>query len=463
MDGVAAVDRIGVAEAHGDVVGEVGGEAAGVHRVDVGEQLGSVGHGRCVYKNDVRAKHDPRHPPPHVLRRRRAGGLRLPRAAARPAQREEDRPVRRRDPDLPPLLREPDRRPVDDPHELPLPPGGLDGPARDQPAPHDQRVGPGRRARLLGRPAARGRHRGRRGRAPRHPAPRLRPSLRHPVLVRGRDRGRRPPALGRRRRAARARDPRRLRHHHLGPRARADGRLPAPRLGAEHVQSDGPAPPVPDRHRRGRRAPARAGRGARAPAGHVVVRRGHDPPPRVRRASTPRTRRRPRTGSSASATPTSPTSRTAATSTRSTSARPAARCSSSPRRRRRASRSTSPRRSSAPTCASRRTGRTGAPRSRSSSRSTRSRRSSAEPAPRRPAGRGGAGDRPGAAGRGGRPRPRPGPGVHARAPRRAARRARRRLRAAAGGGRLVVPGALQRAARSPTSRGSARRSRPARA
>jgi hypothetical protein len=39
VDGVAAVDRIGVAEAHGDVLGEVGAEALGLHRVDVREQL----------------------------------------------------------------------------------------------------------------------------------------------------------------------------------------------------------------------------------------------------------------------------------------------------------------------------------------------------------------------------------------------------------------------------------------
>ena len=41
----------------------------------------------------------------------------------------------------------------------------------------------------------------------------------------------RPQALGRQRRAARARDPRRPRHHHVGSRAGADGRLPAPRHG----------------------------------------------------------------------------------------------------------------------------------------------------------------------------------------------------------------------------------------
>ena len=49
---------------------------------------------------------DPRHPPPDVLRRRRAGGLRLPRPHARPEERQEDGPLRRRDPDLPPLLRQ---------------------------------------------------------------------------------------------------------------------------------------------------------------------------------------------------------------------------------------------------------------------------------------------------------------------------------------------------------------------
>ena len=52
-----------------------------------------------------------------------------------------------------------------------------------------------------------------------------------PYVDRRRDRAGRPRALGRRRRAARARDPRRPRHHHLGPRAGADGRLPAPRHG----------------------------------------------------------------------------------------------------------------------------------------------------------------------------------------------------------------------------------------
>ena len=112
-------------------------------------------------------------------------------------------------------------------------------------------------ARLLGRPAARGRHRGHRGRAPRHAAPRLRPPLRDPVLVRRRDRGRRPRALGRQRRAARARDPRCVRHHHLRARARADGRVPAPRDGRRPRAVRRAPPPVPDRHRRGRRAPAR--------------------------------------------------------------------------------------------------------------------------------------------------------------------------------------------------------------
>ena len=138
---------------------------------------------------------------------------------------------------------------------------------------------------------------------------------------------------------------------------------------------------------------------------------------------------------------------------------PAARCSSSPPRRRRASPSTSRRTSSARTCASRRTGRTGAARSISWSRSTRSSRSS-EPAPRSTARPGRQSARPGAAGRRRPPRPRPGAGLHARAPRRWASTiptsptSCRRRRAAPG-----TRGASTSRG-SPTSRSSARRSRP---
>ena len=94
----------------------------------------------------------------NVLRRRSGRqGLRLPRAHARVEERQEDRALRRRDPDLPPLLRQRDGRPEHDPHELPLPAGRLDGQARDQPAADDPAVGPGRLARLLGGPAGPGR------------------------------------------------------------------------------------------------------------------------------------------------------------------------------------------------------------------------------------------------------------------------------------------------------------------
>ena len=47
-DRVAAVHRIGVAEAHRRVVGQVRREAVGLHRVDVGEQGGAVGHGSSL-------------------------------------------------------------------------------------------------------------------------------------------------------------------------------------------------------------------------------------------------------------------------------------------------------------------------------------------------------------------------------------------------------------------------------
>src|SRR3954447_6503747 len=65
-----------------------------------------------------------RQPSPDVLRRRCAGGLRLPRPHAGPEERQEDRALRRRDPDLPPLLRQPGGGRVDDPDSLPVPPGG---------------------------------------------------------------------------------------------------------------------------------------------------------------------------------------------------------------------------------------------------------------------------------------------------------------------------------------------------
>ena len=98
---------------------------------------------------------DRRHPPPDLLRRRRAGGLRLPRPHARPQERQEDGALRRRDPDLPPLLRQPGRRREHDPDGLPVPPGGLDGQARDQPGEVDQRGRARGVDRLLARPPVR--------------------------------------------------------------------------------------------------------------------------------------------------------------------------------------------------------------------------------------------------------------------------------------------------------------------
>ena len=178
----------------------------------------------------------------------------------------------------------------------------------------DQRRRARRLDRLLGRPAAR---RGRRGR--RRSSASARSGSSSPIRAGSRTRSSARPsaddarAVGRQRGPARARDPRRLRHHHLGARARADGRVPAPRRSARHVALRGAAPPVPGRHRRGRRPPDRARRGARPAAGHVAFGEGtiHH---HAFDSAPPRTRRRSRTGSSASASPTSPTSRTAATS-----------------------------------------------------------------------------------------------------------------------------------------------------
>ena len=86
-----------------------------------------------------------------------------------------------------------------------------------------------------------------------------------------------------RRRRRRARDPRRVRRRR--PRSAspsrwtssscADGR---PQAGLRRRE-----PPVRDRHRRRPRPDPRARRGARPAAGHLDVRRGHDPSPRLRR------------------------------------------------------------------------------------------------------------------------------------------------------------------------------------
>src|SRR4051794_30335997 len=55
---------------------------------------------------DARQGDDPRDASPHVLRRHRTGGLRLPRPPPRAQERQEDGALRRRDSDLPPLLRQ---------------------------------------------------------------------------------------------------------------------------------------------------------------------------------------------------------------------------------------------------------------------------------------------------------------------------------------------------------------------
>ncbi len=194
-----------------------------------------------------------------------------------------------------------------------------------------------------------------------------------PYQIVGETGDRRARALRRRRRPVRARDPRRLGHDDLGPRARADGPLPArgDELRARRLR--GRAPPVPADRLRQRPDP-RAGRGARPAAGHVALRRGHDPPPRLRRRHVrepaareglhrrPRLHRRLRRQGPRLLLQRLPAH----------AGRRAVRARLLDRRR--ASRSTRPRTSSARTCASRRTGRTGAPRSPSSSRSRRSRR-----------------------------------------------------------------------------------------
>ena len=131
---------------------------------------------------------------------------------------------------------------------LPVPPGGLDGQARDQPAAKRSTLAVP--AESIGYWADRlsgAGHRDDRGRALRHRAARVRAPVRHPVPLVGETRDRRARALRRRRRAVRARDPRRLRHDDLGPRARADGRVPARGVQRRARRLRGRAPPVPAR------------------------------------------------------------------------------------------------------------------------------------------------------------------------------------------------------------------------
>ena len=142
----------------------------------------------------------------------------------------------------------------------------------------------GRVGRLLGRPAARGGIDVDGGRALRHAAAGVRASLRHPVPVVGEtepddrepwDGGDVP-----------------LEHAIRGAHGTTTSvREPEPMddflrraHGRRARRLRGAAPPVPDRRRRRRRPADRARRGARAGAGQLVVRRGHDPPPRLRHA-----------------------------------------------------------------------------------------------------------------------------------------------------------------------------------
>ena len=71
--------------------------------------------------------------PPDDVGRPAQEDLRLPHRPARPLQRQEDGALRRQGADLPPLLRKPPRRCEHDPDDLPVPPGGRDGPARLEP------------------------------------------------------------------------------------------------------------------------------------------------------------------------------------------------------------------------------------------------------------------------------------------------------------------------------------------
>ena len=102
---------------------------------------------------DAQPRHHPRDPSPDLLRRHAAGGLRLPRPHARAQEHQEDRAVRRRAARLPPVLRQPGGRREHGPDELPVPPRGLDGQARHEPAQADQPVRAGGLDRLLGGPA----------------------------------------------------------------------------------------------------------------------------------------------------------------------------------------------------------------------------------------------------------------------------------------------------------------------
>ena len=317
---------------------------------------------------------DRRHPPPDLLRRRRAGGLRLPRPDARPQERQEDGALRRRDPDLPPLLRQPGRRREHDPDRVPVPPGGLDGQARDQPGEVDQRRRPAEsigywRDRLKGAGIAV-------DEVERFGTQRL--EFAHPcgipyqMVGETREDTREPYGGG----------DVPAEHAIRGAWGTTTSvREPEPMddflreaFNAEQIGSEGAHHQYRLTGSRPRPDP-RARRGARPAAGHVALRRGHDPPPRLRRrllrepAARQGLHRRPRLHR-----------RLRRQGPRLLLQRLPAHARRRAVRARlldrgRASRSTSPSTSSARTCASRRTGRTAAPRSTSWSRSTPSRRS----------------------------------------------------------------------------------------
>ena len=122
-----------------------------------------------------------------------------------------------------------------------------------------------------------------RGRALRHAAARVRAPVRHPVPA-----GRSRPARTRASPTAAATSPPSTRSAAPGaprPRSASPSRwtTSCARRSTRAARLRGRAPPVPHHRRQRPRPDPRARRGARPAAGHVALRRGHDPPPRLRR------------------------------------------------------------------------------------------------------------------------------------------------------------------------------------
>ena len=251
--------------------------------------------------------------------------------AARPEERQEDRAVRRRDPGLPPLLRQPPGRPEHAAHGVPVPPGRLDGQARHQPG-QVAATSRCRRTRSASGPTACPSTASSTSAASDSDrAPVLPPSVRDRVRDRRRGRSRTT--------ASRTRAPACPRQHAIRGAygTTTSVREPDPMsffvtegMGGKLLVLRG------CRTTSSRSATSRATAGCSSWSRSPTFRRGRGTSARARsttRRSTwsrPRTSRRSRTGSSGSGSPTSPSPRTAATSSRCTAAARAACWSRSP-------------------------------------------------------------------------------------------------------------------------------------